>query len=169
VARLFSAVEPGRPFTFEAGPLPAGRVYDDDHPPHIAAAFDQTPASRQRVPEVDQPLQPLVLTRKLQFQPVSQRVELLPARGGPLAAYSEMAERVSTSLAASYHGRHQDEQLRQRLGRAAQRSQWSAVADRRVDRDLQLGALGSLTGARESATSPRSPFRPTPSGGRCAM
>ena len=118
----------------------------EDRPSHVIVAFDQTPGARQRVPEAEQPLQPLVAARRLQYLPMSQRVELVPAQGGPFAAYFHVAERVANTLAAAHHALHQDEQLRGRLSDVARRAQWLVFADRRVDRDMDLGTLRVFTG-----------------------
>lgn len=77
---------------------------------------------------------------------MSQRVELVPAQGGPFAAYFHVAERVANTLAASHHALHQDEQLRSRLSDVVRRAQWLVFADRRVDRDMDLDALRVFTG-----------------------
>jgi len=66
---------------------------------------------------------------------------------------------LSNGAGASYLSVHQDAQLRKALQEIASRTPWTAVADRKVDRDLAIGALRISTdheGERDVAAFSRS-------------
>jgi hypothetical protein len=147
VAQRFRAPEDARRFTFEIGDVPEHRMLaTDTASAHVLIAVDQTEGIPRRLRELDQPLQPLVAARKLQFRAVGHRVELEAAHGGPFASYYRVAQRIGTTLGANDWDRHQGETLTKRLRDASRHAHWFVLADRRIDRDLDLDLLRIYTG-----------------------
>src|SRR5439155_10548630 len=73
--------------------------------------------------------------------------------------YDGIVGRLAKGGQASYLSVHQNAQLRQALESLAQRSPWTVVADRAVDRDLAIGAVRVATmreGERDVAAFARS-------------
>jgi len=147
VAQRFRASGEARRFTFEIADIPEHRMLPTDAPSaHVLMAVDQTEGTPHRLRELDQPLQPLVAARKLQFRTVGHRVELEAAHGGPFASYFRVAQRIGTTLGANDWDRHQDETLTRRLRDASRHAHWFVLADRQIDRDLDLDLLRIYTG-----------------------
>jgi hypothetical protein len=147
VAQRFRATGAERRFTFDVQDVPASKMLPADMATaHVLIAVDQTDGKPRRLPEVDQPLQPLVAARKLQFRTVGNRVELEAAHGGPFASYFKMAKHIGSMLGASDWDRHQSEELTRQLKDAARHAHWFVLADRRIDRDLDLDLLRIYTG-----------------------
>jgi Helicase HerA, central domain len=147
VAQRFRASGDARHFTFEIADVPEHRMLPvDPVSAHVLIAVDQTVGAPHRLRELDQPLQPLVAARKLQYRTVGHRVELEAAHGGPFASYFRVAQRIGTTLGANDWDRHQDEALTKRLRDASRHAHWFVLADRRVDRDLDLDLLRIYTG-----------------------
>jgi Helicase HerA, central domain len=147
VAQRFRAPSDARRFTYEIADVPEHRMLPADAmSAHVLIAVDQTVGTPHRLRELDQPLQPLVAARKLQFRTVGHRVELEAAHGGPFASYFRVAQRIGTTLGANDWDRHQDEILTKRLSDASRHAHWFVLADRHVDRDLDLDLLRIFTG-----------------------
>jgi len=147
VAHCFRATNDARRFTFEIADVPEHRMLPAEVPAaHVLIAIDQTDGTPRRLRELDQPLQPLVSARKLHYRPVGHRVELEAAHGGPFASYYRVAQRIGSSLGASDWDRHQGETLAKRLRDASRHAHWFILADRRIDRDLDLDLLRIYTG-----------------------
>lgn len=146
VARYFRSVSDDRRFVFDVRQIPADSVAlpDNEHA-HLMVAFDQTPGKQTRTQPAAHPIQPLALTRKLKYKALNKTVELEPAPGGVFAAYNSVVGHFDKSSQTSYFVTHQQEDLRTRLEEAARRAPWYVVADRNVDRDLQLGGLRVFT------------------------
>lgn len=165
IAQLFRATNQDRRFTFdvrtattEAPGAPSELIS------HITVAFDQTDGRADRLATVDHPIQPIAMPQRLRFRAHSKTVELVPAPGGLFASYFNVAELVAKSSPASYFSVHQQKGLREKLGRISERSEWFILADRHVDRDLDLGALriySGREGGREVAAFAKTtdPFR----------
>lgn len=148
VAQRFSAADDARRFTFEIADVAEHRMLPPDSPAaHVLVAVDQTVGLPRRLRDFDQPLQPLVAARKLYYRTVGHRVELETAQGGPFASYFQMAQQIGTTLGASDWDRHQDEALTKRLRDASRHAHWFVLADRRIDRDLDLDLLRIFTGS----------------------
>jgi len=147
IAQLFRATNQDRRFTFDVRTVTADTP---EAPPelisHITVAFDQTDGRADRLATVDHPIQPIAMPQRLRFRAHSKTVELVPAPGGLFASYFNVAELVAKSSPASYFSVHQQKGLRDRLGRISARSEWFILADRHVDRDLDLGALRIFSG-----------------------
>jgi len=147
VAARFRAPSQSRRFTYEIADVPEHRMLPPEAPTaHVFIAIDQTEGTARRLRELDQPLQPLVAARKLQYRPVGHRVELEAAHGGPFASYYRVAQRIGTSLGANDWDRHQSDALVKRLRDASRHAHWFVLTDRRVDRDLDLDLLRIYTG-----------------------
>jgi hypothetical protein len=147
VAQRFRATTDARRFTFEIADVPDHRMLPAEVPSaHVLIAIDQTEGSPHRLRELDQPLQPLVSAHKLQYRPVGHRVELEAAHGGPFASYYRVAQRIGSSLGASDWDRHQGEALVKNLRDASRHAHWFVLADRRIDRDLDVDLLRIYTG-----------------------
>ena len=135
-----------RRFTFEsrhAGSPPT--TAPEDLIPHIFVAFDQTERQSADAGAPLQKIQPLANRRKLRYSIASDRLDLEPALGGILAEYSSLAGLAVGTKIVSYQTVHQTATLEQELEQGAERVPWYVVADGRVDRDLNLGALRVLT------------------------
>ena len=160
IARVFRSTTANRRFTFEVSELRE----DEVGPPidslfHIVVAFDRSGGQATRARPASHPIQPLALPRRIQYRHHHKTVELEPAPGGPFDSYDKLVTRLAPGGGASYLSVHQDAALRGRLGEAAVHVPWMAVADRHVDRDLQLGAIRILTtqdGERDVAAFARS-------------
>jgi hypothetical protein len=150
VAQLFHASGAWRRFTYQTTSVPEGDLQlPPSAQPHILIVFDQSEGTANRVTPASHPIQPLAVTHKLQYRHRSKMLELTPAPGGIFAAYNQVVGIVDTAGQVSYFSVHQLEQLRQKLAEAAEQATWLIVADRRVDRDLSLGALRVFTGGAE--------------------
>jgi Helicase HerA, central domain len=148
VAQRFSAADDARRFTFEVADVAEHRMLPPDSPAaHVLVAIDQTVGLPRRLRDLDQPLQPLVAARRLHYRTVGHRVELETAQGGPFASYFKMARQIGTTLGASDWDRHQGESLTKRLRDASRHAHWFVLADRRIDRDLDLNLLRVYTGS----------------------
>jgi hypothetical protein len=88
--------------------------------PHIIVAFDQSEGTANRVTPASHPIQPLAVTHKLAYRHRTRVLELTPAPGGIFAAYNDVAGIVDTAGQVSYFTMHQEEQLRQKLRKAAE-------------------------------------------------
>lgn len=147
VAQRFRSSGESRRFTFDVEDIAEHRMLPADATAaHVLVAVDQTEGTPRRLLELDQPLQPLVAARKLHFRAVGHRVELEAAHGGPFASYFRVAQRIGSTLGASDWDRHQDEALTKRLRDASRHAHWFVLADRRIDRDLDLDLLRIFTG-----------------------
>jgi len=147
VAQCFRATSDARRFTFEIADVPEHRMLPAEVPSaHVLIAIDQTEGTPRRLRELDQPLQPLVSARRLRYRPVGHRVELEAAHGGPFASYYRVAQRIGSSLGANDWDRHQGETLVKRLRDGSRHAHWFVLADRRIDRDLDLDLLRIFTG-----------------------
>jgi hypothetical protein len=164
VAAIFRSTAPERRFTFEVVPVTAGELSPDGLASHLLVLFDQSPRRQDRIHVVEHPIQPLAMTQRLQYRAQAKTVDLVPAPGGIFASYFGVAERLTRTAPASYFAVHQVEELRRALSAVAESTEWTVVADRRVDRDLSLGELRIGTaqeGERDVAVFARSsdPFR----------
>jgi hypothetical protein len=147
VAQRFGAADDARRFTFEIADVAEHRMLPPSGPAaHVLVAIDQTTGMPRRLRDLDQPLQPLVAARKLHYRAVGHRVELETAQGGPFASYFRMARQIGTTLGANDWDRHQNEALTKRLRDASRHAHWFVLADRRIDRDLDLDLLRVYTG-----------------------
>ena len=161
VSQLFHASNVDRRFTFEVRDRPAdevGPVGDEQF--HVAVVFDRSRGRTTRARPAIHPIQPLAVPRRIHYSFVYKTVELEPAPGGLFESYYKVVERIAEgSGRASYLAVHQQGELRQTLAALAQRVSWTVVADRRVDRDLDIGALRIFTvteGERDLAAFARS-------------
>jgi hypothetical protein len=164
IARVFRAIAPHRLFTFEIRDLPRQQIgppEDDVH--HLIAMFDQSTGQMNPARAALHPIQPLAVPRRIAYREIHKTVELEPASGGPFEDYDNLVRRLAPA-GTSYLAVHQQKKLREALHAIASRIPWTAVADRQVDRDLQIGALRIMTardGERDIAGFSRStvPFR----------
>lgn len=161
VAQLFRALNASRRFTFEVRDLPAGAIGPEaDEPFHVAIVFDRSGGRPTRARPASHSIQPLALPRRIHYSAVHKTVELEPAPGGLFESYYKVVGRIAEgSGQAAFLAVHQEEGLREKLEQLAQQVAWTAVADRRVDRDLALGALRIFTaieGERDIAAFARS-------------
>ncbi len=161
VAHLFRALNASRRFTFEVRDLPAGAVGPRaDEPFHVAVVFDRSGGRPTRARPASHSIQPLALPRRIHYSAVHKTVELEPAPGGLFESYYKVVGRIAEgSGQAAFLAVHQEEGLRKKLEQLTQQVSWTVVADRRVDRDLSLGALRILTvvdGERDIAAFARS-------------
>ena len=105
-------------------------------------------------------IQPLAVPRRIHYSTVHRTVELEPASGGLFESYYKLVGRIAEGGGqAAYLAVHQRKELRENLGALAQRVAWTVVADRHVDRDLNIGALRIFTasdGERDVAAFARS-------------
>jgi hypothetical protein len=142
VAQLFRATAEDRRFTFEVRSLPANtKNPPPDTVAHVMVAFDQSGGRQDKISVVEHPIQPLAMPHRLRFRAFSKTVDLEPAPGGPFAAYFQVAGLVSKTQPASRLAVRQDPAVRDLLAAAATTAPWFVLADRHVDRDLQLGHL----------------------------
>ena len=170
VAKFFQASNIGRRFTIDVRSRPPDEVGPrDDEPFHIVVVFDRGEGKTSLMRPTLHPIQPLAVPMKIHYSIVRKTVELEPASGGLFDSYNKLVGHISeVSGKASYRVTHQRKELRKVLDSLAQRADWTVVADRRVDRDLELGALRIYTASdreREvaafarSATTFRRPLR----------
>lgn len=146
VARYFRSVSDDRRFVFNVLEIDEGSVaVPDSLPVHIMVAFDQTPGKQNRTQPALHPIQPLALTRRLRYRPISETVELEPAPGGVFASYNALVEHFDKSAQTSYFSTHQLDDLRIKMSAASEKVPWYVIADRNVDRDLALGRLRIFT------------------------
>ncbi|MER7419040.1 DUF87 domain-containing protein [Micromonospora peucetia] len=142
VAQLFRSTAEDRRFTFEVRALPANtKTPPPDTLAHVMVAFDQSGGRQDRISVVEHPIQPLAMPHRLRFRAFSKTVDLEPAPGGPFAAYFQVAGLISKTQPASRLAVRQDPAVRELLAAAATTAPWFVLADRHVDRDLQLGHL----------------------------
>ena len=148
VAQVFRASNVERRFTFEVRDRPSDEVGPrEDEPFHVAVVFDRSRGRATRARPAVHPIQPLAIPRRIHYSTVHKTIELEPASGGVFESYHKLVGRISEgSGEASYLAVHQQEELRKKLHRLAQGVAWTVVADRRVDRDLNVGALRIFTG-----------------------
>ena len=161
IAQLFRASNVDRRFTFEVreGPSdavgPTGEEYF-----HVAIVFDRSGGHATRARPALHPIQPLALPRRFHYSTVRKTVELEPASGGLFASYYGLVRRIAEGGGqAAYAIVHQQDELRRKLSVLAERVGWTVVADRHVDRDLNIGALRIFTtrdGERDIAAFARS-------------
>lgn len=161
VAQVFRASNVDRRFTFEVRDRRADEVGPkDDEPFHVAAVFDRSTGRMTRARPAVHPIQPLAVPRRIHYSTVHKTVELEPASGGLFESYHKLVGRIAEgSGQASYVAVHQQAKLRGALAALARRVAWTVVADRHVDRDLNIGALRIFTGGegeREVAAFARS-------------
>jgi hypothetical protein len=161
VAQLFRALNASRRFTFEVRDLPPEAVGPGpDESFHVAVVFDRSGGRATRARPASHSIQPLALPRRIHYSAVHKTVELEPAPGGLFESYYKVVGRIAEgSGQAAFLAVHQEEGLREKLEQLAGQVAWTAVADRRVDRDLSLGALRILTaidGERDIAAFARS-------------
>lgn len=149
VAQLFRSLAHERRFTFEVRDLPEREVGPpEDEAAHLLVIFARSGGQPNRARATLHPIQPLAVPRRLHYSQLYKTVELEPAPGGPFDNYDKLVSRLAQGGGASYLSVHQDAKLRQALNFVASRVAWTAITDRHVDRDLQLGALRVFT-ARE--------------------
>ena len=164
IARVFRAIPPHRLFTFEIRELPRqefGPPEGDLH--HLLVAFDQGTGQMNSARAALHPIQPLAVSRRIAYRELHKTVELEPASGGPFEDYDNLVRRLAPA-GTSYLAVHQQKKLREALHGIATRIPWTAVADRQVDRDLNIGEMRIMTardGERDVAGFARStvPFR----------
>lgn len=135
-----------RRFTFETQHVGPGVMGPPEGcTPHLFVAFDQT--ERQSTDAGGPPgkIQPLANRHRLVYRIKSKTLDLEPALGGILADYSRFAKLAVGTNIISYQTIHQTAELRARLDRGASRVPWYVIADRHIDRDLELGRLRVLT------------------------
>lgn len=161
VAQVFHASNVDRRFTFEVRNRPSdGLGPEEDESFHIAVVFDRSQGRRTRARPAAHPIQPLAVPRRIHYSTVNGTVELEPAPGGIFESYRRIVNQISEGGGqASYNAVHQHEAFRDALDALARRVAWIAVADRHVDRDLDIGALRIFTtteGEREIAAFARS-------------
>ena len=149
VAEVFRASNVARRFTFEVRDRRAEEVGPrDDEPFHVAIVFDRSRGRTTRARWAAHPIQPLAMPRRIHYSTVRKTVELEPASGGVFESYHKLVGRISEgSGEAAYLAVHQQEALRGKLRALSQRVAWTVVADRHVDRDLDIGALRIFTGS----------------------
>ena len=149
VSQVFRASNIDRRFTFEVRDGSADKLGPgDDEPFHIAVVFDQSGGRTTRVRLAAHPIQPLVLPRRIYYSAIHDTVELEPAPGGLFESYYNVVRHLAAgSGRAAYFVVHQQEELRKALVALAQRVSWTVVADRHVDRDLEIGALRIFSGS----------------------
>ena len=147
VAQVFQASNVARRFTFEVRDRPSDELGPaDDEPFHVAVVFDRSSGRYTRAQTAAHPIQPLAVPRRIRYSAVHKTVELEPAPGGLFESYYKVVGRISEGgNQASYLAVHQQHELRQTLQALAQRVAWTAVADRQIDRDLDIGALRIFT------------------------
>ncbi len=164
IARVFRATTPHRLFTFEVRALPRQELGPpEDALHHLVVAFDQSTGKKNPVRAALHPIQPLAVPRRIAYREIYKTVELEPASGGPFEDYDNLVRRLAPA-GTSYLAVHQQKKLREALHGIAKRVPWTAVADRQVDRDLNIGELRIMTardGERDVAGFARStvPFR----------
>ena len=161
VAQVFRAGNVDRRFTFEVRDGPANAVGPAaEEPFHIAVVFDRSGGQNSRARHAPHPIQPLALPRRIHYSTVRKTVELEPASGGLFESYYKLVGRVAEgSGEAAYLTVHQQKELREKLDALAQGVGWTVVADRHVDRDLNIGALrifSTRDGERDIAAFARS-------------
>lgn len=149
VAQVFRASNVARRFTFEVRDRRIEEVGPrDDEPFHVAVVFDRSGGRTTRGRPAAHPIQPLAMPRRIHYSTVRKTVELEPASGGVFESYHKLVGRIAEgSGQAAYLAVHQQEELRGRLRELSQRVAWTVVADRHVDRDLDIGALRIFTGS----------------------
>ena len=114
----------------------------------MAVVFDRSTGRTTRARPAAHPIQPLAVPRRIHYSAVQKTVELEPASGGLFESYHKLVGRMAEgSGQAAYLAVHQQEELRGKLRALAQRVAWTVVADRHVDRDLNIGALRIFTGS----------------------
>ena len=147
IAQVFQASNVDRRFTFEVRDRPTNELGPGDGDPfHVAVVFDQSEGRTTRTRPALHPIQPLAVPRRIHYSTVHKTVELEPASGGLFESYHKIVERIAEgSGKAACLTVHQQEELRTTLGALAQRTPWIVVADRHVDRDLNIGALRIFT------------------------
>lgn len=145
IARIFRAVTLQRRFTFEVRQLPRQELLppgDVHH--HLVVAFDRSSGETNSARPALHPIQPLAVPRRIVYRAMRKTIELEPASGGPFADYDNLVRRLGPA-GTSYLSVHQRTELRTALAELAQRVPWTAVADREVDRDLDLGGTRIMT------------------------
>ena len=149
VAQVFRASNLDRRFTFEVRNRRADEFGPgNDEPFHVAVVFDQSKGRPARARPAAHPIQPLAIPRRIHYSTVYKTVELEPASGGVFESYHKLVGRIAEgSGRAAYLAVHQQGELRKNLRVLAQRVAWTVVADRHVDRDLNIGALRIFTGS----------------------
>jgi len=160
VATRFRSQNLERRFTFEVRNLPDHMVCPSEGDLlHLVVIFDCGEGRSNRARPAAQPIQPLALPRRLHYSHHYKTVELEPAPGEPFSSYDRLVKRLSQGGGSSYLSVHQEAELRKKLEECAEHVSWIGIADRRVDRDLRLGALRILTtrdGERDVAAFARS-------------
>ena len=147
VAQVFRASNVDRRFTFEVRDRRADDVGPrNDEPFHVAVVFDRSTGRTTRARPAAHPIQPLAMPRRIHYSTVHKTVELEPASGGVFESYHKLVGRIAEgSGQAAYLAVHQQEELRGKLRALARRVSWTVIADRHVDRDLEIGALRIFT------------------------
>ena len=147
VAQVFRASNVDRRFTFEVRDRPVDEIGPRDKEPfHVAVVFDRSGGRTTRTRPAAHPIQPLAVPRRIHYSTVHKTVELEPAPGGLFESYYKIVGRIAEgSGQGAYLVVHQQKELRETLGALAQRVAWTVVADRHVDRDLNIGALRIFT------------------------
>ncbi|WP_432049459.1 ATP-binding protein [Verrucosispora sp. NA02020] len=147
VAQLFRAAADDRRFSFEVRSLPAdASKLPPDILAHVMVAFDQSGGKQDAFSVVEHPIQPLAMPQRLKYRVFNKTVDLEPAPGGPFAAYFNVAQLVAKQAPASRLAVRQDAGVRDRLEAAAAKAPWFVVADRHIDRDLQISSLQVFSG-----------------------
>ena len=147
VGQVFRASGLDRRFTFEVRDRPADEVGPRDGESfHVVVVFDRSGGRTNQLRPATHPIQPLAVPRRIHYSNVHKTVELEPAPGGLFESYYKVVGRIAEgSGRASYLVVHQQKELRETLNALSQRAAWTAVADRHVDRDLELGALRTFS------------------------
>lgn len=127
---------------------------------HILVVFDQTEGQSSEAGGATQAIQPLANRRRIAYRISAKSLDLEPALGGILAAYSSFAKLAVGTNIVSYQAIHQSKELQERFRVGARTVPWYVVADAHIDRDLELGGLRVLTtreGTRDVTAFTRSP------------
>ena len=147
VARLFRAAGRSRRFTYDTASVPSDSLaLPGSLEVHVAIVFDQSDGQSSPASAATHPIQPLAVSHKLQFRRTFGTLELVPAPGGIFASYNQMVGRAGGSPQPSYFSIHQSEKLREAMRESAESAVWYIVADRHVDRDLEIPRLRVFTG-----------------------
>lgn len=147
IARMFRATGASRRFTYETQTVPSGSLeLPEDTAYHLVVTFDQSDGQSSQAATATHPIQPLAVSYKLQYRRTFGTLELVPAPGGIFAAYNQMVGHAGGTPQPSYFSIHQSAKLRAAMQAAATQSVWYVVADRHVDRDLELAGLRVFSG-----------------------
>ena len=163
IARVFNSIGPSRLFTYDVS-LTDRRIWDlpVGIESHLSVAFDQSVPKKYFTEQDPHQLNPLASQRRIRYSMISKTVELEVIASGPFSDYVSLVRRLAPG--PSWLAVHQSEGLRSNLRNLPDRASWIAIADRQVDRDLEIGTIRVVTrreGDRDVAGFARStiPFR----------